>query len=55
MREVLLSRASAADILQGKKNNQQKKFSVSRENVALFRKNKRCTVSLLEGMFANDV
>lgn len=42
MREVILSRAPAADILQEKKN-QHKKFNVSREN-ALLRKNKRCTV-----------
>lgn len=50
----MLSRASAADFLQEKKT-QGKKFSVSRENAALLRKNKRCTVSLLEGMFANAV
>lgn len=53
----MLSRASAADFLQGKKKKttQGKKFSVSRENAALLRKNKRCAVSLLEGMFANAV
>lgn len=53
MREVILSRASAADILQEEKKG--KKFNVSRENAALLRKNKRCAVSLLEGMFANAV
>lgn len=54
MREVILSRATAADILQEKKNNVRNSIFQG-ENAPILRKNKRCTVSLMEGMFANAV